>query len=164
MLCWCLRSSKDRLLLQRGTARFQGFIVAKAAKKMAEIPVMPFVGRLVDVLVVLQEQVPTLQKVQKTVEFAEAQYDSMVDVPVVLRRQATTIQTEEKILNVTGTPCLYREVDVPVVMQQQTPMIRKVQTVHETAPQTQHDDEVIDVPIAMQRKVFHHGGCALTRL
>ena len=96
------------------------------AKKMAEIPVilMPFVGRIVDVLVVLQEQMPTLHRVPRTVEFAQVPYDSMVGVPVVLRRQATTIQIEEKILNVTGTPCLDREVDVPVVMQQQTPMIR----------------------------------------
>ena len=98
-------------------------------------------------------QIPTLQKVQKTVEFAQVQYDRIVDVPGLLRHQATTIQTEEKILNVIGTPFLDREVDVPVVMQEQTPKIRKVQTVHETAPQIQHNDEVIDVPIAMQRQV-----------
>ena len=116
------------------------------AKKMAEIPLVPFVGRIVDVLVVLQGQIPTLQKVQQTVEFAQVWYDRIVDVPVVLRRQATTIQIEEKTLNITWTPCLDREVDVLVVMQQQTP-------VHETARWTQHIDKVIDVPIAMQRQV-----------
>ena len=52
--------------------------------RTAEIPQVPFLGRILDVPVVMQGQVPTFQKVQKTVKVAHLQYiDRIVDVPVV---------------------------------------------------------------------------------
>ena len=54
-----------------------------------------------DVPVVMQRQVPVIQRVQRTVDVALVQYiDGIVDVPLVKRRQALPIQTVQKTLEV----------------------------------------------------------------
>ena len=49
---------------------------------------MQDIGKIVDVPVATQRQVPTIQTVQKTVEVPQVQFlDRMVDVPFVMQRQ-----------------------------------------------------------------------------
>lgn len=54
-----------------------------------------------EVLVVMQRQMPTIQKMQTTVEVPQLQcIDRVVDVPVVMRRQVPIIQRVHKIVEV----------------------------------------------------------------
>ena len=52
------------------------------------------IDKIADMPVVVQRQVPVIQKVQKTVEVQQVQHiDMIVDLPVVKRHQEPTIQT-----------------------------------------------------------------------
>jgi len=93
--------------------------------------------RVVNVPVVKQQQVPSVQKVFKTVEMPQVQYiDRVVDVPVVKQRQMPSVQVVQKL----------------VVQQRHVPSIQKVQRTVEI-PQVQHVDRVVDVPVVKQRQV-----------
>ena len=53
---------------------------------------------IVDVPVVVQRQVPTIQTVQKTLEVSKVQFlDRVVDVPVVTQRQVPQERIQERI-------------------------------------------------------------------
>ena len=66
-----------------------------------EVPQIQFLDRVVDVPLVMQQQVPMIQKVQKTVEISQVQFiDRVVDVPVVMQRQVLTIQKVQKTVQV----------------------------------------------------------------
>ena len=60
-------------------------------QKTVAVPQVQHIGKIVDVPIVMQRQVPTIQTVQKT-EVPQVQFDRVVDVPVVLQRQMPTIQ------------------------------------------------------------------------
>ena len=80
-----------------------------------EVPQMQYVGKIIDVPVVAQHQVPTVQAVQKAVEVPRVQFrDRVVDVPVVMRRQVLLERILERIVEETDVPGPHvREVDVP---------------------------------------------------
>ena len=59
-------------------------------QKTVEVAQVQHIGKVVDVPIVMQRQVPTIQTVQKT-EVPQVQFDRVVDVPVVLQRQGPTI-------------------------------------------------------------------------
>ena len=51
----------------------------------AEVPLSQFTDKAVDILVVAQRQISTVQTVQKSIEISQLQYcDEVIDVPVVL--------------------------------------------------------------------------------
>ena len=55
----------------------------------------------VDVPVVVQRRVPTVQRVKQTVEVPQVQYiDKVTDVPVVVQRQVPAIQQVQKTFEV----------------------------------------------------------------
>ena len=63
---------------------FQFEVLRNPARKMAH-----GIDKVVDVPVLMQRHVPTIQTVQKTVEVPHVQFlDRVVDVPVVMQRQA----------------------------------------------------------------------------
>ena len=51
---------------------------------MLQSPQEQYSGKIVDVPVVMQRQVPTIQTLQKTVEVPQVQFDRVVDVVVVM--------------------------------------------------------------------------------
>ena len=56
-----------------------------------------FIDKAVDVPVVMQRQVPTVQKVQKTAEVPQVKFiHKVVDAPVIMRRQVPAIQVAQK--------------------------------------------------------------------
>ena len=82
-----------------------------------------YIDRAVNVLLVTQRQVPTIQKIQKTIGIPQAQFeDELTDVPVAMRASEA-----QKTLEVP----LYidRIVDVRVLMQRQVPTIQTVQKI-----------------------------------
>ena len=50
----------------------------------------------------------------------------VIDAPVVFKRQEPTIHTEEKTVEVSGSQCLHREVDVMVPQSSQTKVMKKI--------------------------------------
>ena len=74
---------------------------AEATKvlKNVEDPQVQYIGKIGDVSVVRQGQVPTIRTVQKTVEVPQVQFfDPAVDVPVVVQRQLPVPQTMKEIM------------------------------------------------------------------
>merc|ERR1712066_778885 len=66
--------------------------------------------------VVKQRQVPSIQKIQKTVEVPQVQYvDRIVDVPVVKQRQVPAIQKLQKTVEVPQVQYIDRVVAAPAV-------------------------------------------------
>ena len=65
---------------------------------------------MVDLSVVFQRRVPTVQTVQKTDEFLKLQFLDLVDMPVIVHRQVRSLRGDV--------------VDIPVVAQRQIPMVR----------------------------------------
>ena len=111
--------------------------------------------KTIDMPVVMQGQIPTIQPVQKTVELPQVQFlDRMVEqiteTPAVSFAEETVetpkTQTQEKV------QLTDKAVDMPVVMQRQVPDVRKVLKTVE-APQARSTDKVVDVPVHMQRQV-----------
>ena len=89
-------------------------------QKTGGVPRAQHIDKVVEILVVMQRQVPMISKVQESAD---------VPVLIVLERQEPTIKTEEK-----------REVDVLVVTQRQRLMVqRKVEI-----PLAGFIDEIVD--------------------
>ena len=66
---------------------------AQVVQKTVAIPQTQFIDRLVNVPLVTQRQVRTIQKIQKTLEIPQAKLeDELTDVPVVMQRQTSMIQ------------------------------------------------------------------------
>ena len=60
----------------------------QTVQKTVEIPQVQFLNKVVDIPVVVQRQVPMVQKVQKTLEVPQLQFiDKVVDIPVVAQRE-----------------------------------------------------------------------------
>merc|ERR1712083_199712 len=91
-----------------------------------------YIDRVVDVPVVKQRQVPSIQKVQRTVEVPQVQYiDRVVDVPVVKQRQVPSVQVVQKPVTVPVIETVEKIVDVPVIKQVEVPQIQTVEKVVE---------------------------------
>ena len=119
--------------------------------------------------VVVQRQVPAIQKVQKTGEVPQVQYiDRIMDLPVVKRHLEPTIQTEQKTAEVRdaqnldqvidmhvetqqqlSTLLIGTAVDVPVMAHRQVHSIQRVQKTVEV-PQIQFIDKFVDAPVGVQ--------------
>merc|ERR1711920_602016 len=101
---------------------------------------------VVDVPVVKQMQVPSVQKVQRTVEVPQVQYiDRVVDVPVVKQRQVPSIQKVQKPVTVPVIETVEKIVDVPVIKQVEIPQIQTIEKVVEI-PQVQTVEKVVEIP------------------
>merc|ERR1719223_1072877 len=98
-------------------------------------------------------EVPSIQKVQKTVEVPQIQYiDRIVDVPVVKQVGVPAIQEVQKVVEVPQVQYIDKIVDVPVQKNVEVPMIQKVQKSVEV-PQIQYIDRIVDVPVVKQVEV-----------
>ena len=70
-------------------------------QKTVEVSQVQFIDKTIDVPVVRQRRVPTIQPVQKTVEKPQVQFpDRVADVPVVSRRQVPGPLIQEEIVEV----------------------------------------------------------------
>ena len=66
-------------------------------QETVEVPQIQFIDKTLDVPVVVQRQVPIVQKLQKTVEVPQTQFiDKVMDVPVHMQRQVPAIQVAQK--------------------------------------------------------------------
>merc|ERR1712209_380195 len=71
---------------------------------------------VVDIPVVQQRQVPTVQTVQKTVEVPQLQFiDKVVDIPVVAQRQIPMVQTVEKTVEIPQLQIVEKIVEIPEI-------------------------------------------------
>ena len=106
---------------------------------------------VVDVPVVLRRQAPMIQEVLKTVEIAQVQYVGKIgDVSVVTKRRVPTVQTAQKTEEVTKVQFLDLVAGVPVVMQRQLSQGRikertVEQTVDDSVPQSQVAEETVEI-------------------
>merc|ERR1712093_912611 len=74
------------------------------------------IDKVVDVPVVRQRQVPSVQKVQKYVEIPQIQYvDKVIDVPMTKTIEVLSVQTVEKIVDIPQTQIVERIVEVPQI-------------------------------------------------
>ena len=118
-----------------------------------EIPQLQYIDKVVDVPVVMQKQVPAIQKVQKTVEVPQVQLiDKVVDMLVVLQRHVTIIQKVQRTVEAPQVHYTDKIVDVPLVLQRQVPTIQNVQKTVEVQ-QVQFLDKVVDIPNVRQSSV-----------
>ena len=70
--------------------------IVQTMQKTVEVPQMQYIGKINDVSVVLQYQVPTIRTVQRTVEVPQVRsLDRVADVPVATQRRIPTIQTAQ---------------------------------------------------------------------
>merc|ERR1712083_283732 len=108
---------------------------------------------VVDVPVTKQRQVPSIQKMGRTVEVPQIQYiDRVVDVPVVKQRQVPSIQKVQRTVEVPQVQYIDRVVDVPVMKQRHVPSIQKVQK-PVMVPVIQTVEKIVDVPVIKQVEV-----------
>ena len=78
---------------------------AVKVQKTVEVPQVQYIDKNVDVPVVRQGQVPTVQAVQKTVEVPQFQFhDRAVDFPVSMQRQLPQERIQELIVEETDAP------------------------------------------------------------
>ena len=127
-------------------------------QKTVKVPQVQFLDRMVEQITETQpvsfaEETPKTQTQEKVIcclkenqsEFSEdSTVEQIVDVPVP--------QIQEETVEVPQIQFIDRAVDVPVFMQRQVPIVRKVQKIEEV-PQAQSTDNVMDVPVDMQRQV-----------
>jgi len=107
-----------------------GFIGPESPKTV-EVPQVQYNDRFVDVPVVKQDQVPSVQRAQKTVETTTAvadgchvQYvDRVADIPAVEQQQVSPVQKVQKILDVTQVQNIARVVEVPATKQRHVPSV-----------------------------------------
>ena len=93
---------------------------AVKVQKTVEVPQVQYLDKTVDVPVVRQGQVPTVQAVQKTVEVPQFQlHDRPVDFPVAMQRQLTQERIQELIAEETDAP-------VPHVMGKITEVVNHI--------------------------------------
>ena len=72
-------------------------MVQRQVQKTVEVPQIPFIDEAVDVPVIVQRQVPIVQRVQKTVEASQAQStDKVMNALVIMQRQVPAIQVAQK--------------------------------------------------------------------
>merc|ERR1719273_2819188 len=99
---------------------------------------MQFVDKVVDIPVVVQRQVPMVQKAQKTVEVPQVQYiDKVVDVPVVRVVDIPQVQVVEKIVDIPQVQVVEKIVEVPefqTVAGEQTAVSLGTAPVRQVAP------------------------------
>ena len=89
-------------------------------QKTMEGPQVQYIDKIVDVPVVAQRQVPTIQTAQKTEEVPKVQFiEQVVDVPVDMQRQDPAVQFVKKTAEVPQNRFIDRVVDTPVVQQRQ---------------------------------------------
>merc|ERR1712064_129760 len=87
---------------------------------------------VVDVPVIMQRQVPAVQRVQKMVEVPQLQFiDRVVDIPVVQQRQVPTVQTVQQTIEIPQMQYIDKVVDVPVVQVMQVPQLQVVEKIVE---------------------------------
>ena len=114
-------------------------------QETVEVPQVQFIDRAVDVPVVMQRQVPIVQKVQRTVEVPQARStDKVMDVPVIMQGQVPAVQVVPKTVD-PQTQFIDGVVDTPVVQQRQVPTVQTVQKTMDNL-QAQFLDEVVDFP------------------
>ena len=79
-------------------------------QETVEVPQVQFIDKAMDVPVVMQRQVPTVQKVQKTAEVPQVQFiDKVVDAPVIMKRQVPAIQVAQKTVKDPQTQPIVKE-------------------------------------------------------
>ena len=79
-------------------------------QETVEVPQVQFIDKAVDVPVVIQRQVPTVQKMQKTAEVPQVQFiDKVVDVPVIMQRQFPAVQVAKKTVKDPQTQSIVKE-------------------------------------------------------
>ena len=156
-------SGGGRKIIKRTVQRKRPIIQEKINQVTmnVEISQIQYIDKVVDVLGVMQKQVPAIQKVQKTVEVPLVQLiDKVVDLLVVLQRQVPMIQKVQKAVEGPQVQYIDKIVDVPVVWQRQGSTIQTVQKTVE-APQVQFLGRVLDVPVVMRyRKPWKFRRCS----
>ena len=79
-------------------------------QETVEVPQIQLIDEVVDVPVVVQRQVPTVEKVQKTVKVRQVQFiDKVVDAPVIVQRQVPAIQVAQKTVKDPQTQSIVKE-------------------------------------------------------
>merc|ERR1719221_1558879 len=109
-----------------------------------------------------QRHVPSIQKVQKTVEVPQVQYiDRVVDVPVMKQRHVPSVQRVQKpVMRQRHVPSIQKVqkpvavpvietiekiIDVPVIKHVEVPQIQTIEKVVEI-PQIQTVEKVVEIP------------------
>ena len=76
-----------------------------------------YADKIVDVLVVMQKQIPMIQKVQKTAESVEIQFiDTLTDAPVAMRSHVSMVMSVMKHFEWVGFWTLTNDVDLLVFL------------------------------------------------
>ena len=90
----------------------------------AEVPLSQFTDKAVDIPVVAQRQISTVQTVQKSKEISQLQYcEEVIDVPVVLGVQASQSQAVGETAEIPQLQVNDQVVDVSVVVVAQVPQV-----------------------------------------
>lgn len=89
--------------------------------------------------------VPMVQKVQKSIEVPQLQYeDQVVEVPVTKQVHVPLVETVQKSVEVPQVQYEDQVVHVPVQKQVHVPMVQTVQKSIDV-PQVQYEDEIVEV-------------------
>ena len=120
----------------------------QTVQTISEVPQAQFRDTVVDISVLMQRQVPLVQKCQNTVkQFIDGTgnahmvrerdwlqpsriaTDRVVTVPIDTQRRNPTTQVAQKLSKYRGCNSSTRWVEVPMVMQRQVPAIRSTQKI-----------------------------------
>ena len=95
------------------------------AESATGVPENEVAQEVVDMPVVLQRQVATIQRTQKTVEVPQMQYvGKFIDVPVLAQHRVPTVRAVQKAVEVPQDQYRDRVANVRVVLQRQVPQER----------------------------------------
>ena len=98
--------------------------IGPESPKIVEVLQVQYNDRFVDVPVVKQDQVPSVQRAQKTVEKPQVQYvDRVADIPAVVQQQVSPVQKVQKIVEVTQVQNIERVVEVPAAKKRHVPSV-----------------------------------------
>ena len=112
----------------------------------AEVPLSQFTDEAVDIPVVTQRQISTVQTVLKSIEISQLQYcDEVIDVPVVLGVQASQSQAVAETAEIPQLQVTDQVVDVLVVVVAQVPHVHVVKKTVED-PQLQVVEKIGEIP------------------
>ena len=155
----CLKENQSEFSEERGqNSTLEQIVdvpVPQIQKETVEVRQVQFIDKTGDVPVVMQRQVPAVQVVQKTVEMPQTQFiDRVVDTPVMQQRQVPTVQMVRKTMENPQVQSLDKIAEVPVVaqngmpvaMQREIPMGKRVQRRIEAPSITQAAGMMPEVP------------------
>ena len=112
----------------------------------AEVPLSQFTDKVVEIPVVAQRQISTVQTVQNSIEISQLQYcDEVIDVPVVLVVQAPQSQVVAETAGIPQLQITDQVTDVPVVLVVPVPQVRVVKKTVED-PQFQIVEKTVENP------------------